>query len=201
MQCQRVARSFGKASVMNPHPEVPQNQRYGQKKQPQPRIPRAGVDSRLSHLAKTGLDAESQTVQFADFGGGTVYAPRREQQLQMPLLAVLAVAMSAVANAYRNLQRLLLVFHHVRIPARRLTLDPAKAGRLRALFGARPRMTTGITNGSFSLLQEGHNRSVEKRAIQQHTPDFQAISRILATIRRSTRTIDSWRRTQVRTSV
>jgi hypothetical protein len=30
---------------------------------------------------------------------------------------------------------------------------------------------------------------------------FRPISRILATIRRSTRTIDSWRRTQVRTSV
>jgi hypothetical protein len=38
-------------------------------------------------------------------------------------------------------------------------------------------------------------RSSSKRLI------FKPISRILVTIRRSTRTIDSWRRTQVRTSV
>ena len=122
---------------MNPYPEVPQNHRQGQKEQPQARIARASVNPRLPHLTEACFDAEPQAVQFADFGGRTVYAPRCEQQLLVPLLAVLSVAVSAIANTYRNLQRLLLVFHHMRIPAGRLTLDPAKAGGLRALFRGR----------------------------------------------------------------
>lgn len=35
--------------MVNPYPEISQNQRDGQKEQPQERIPRAGVDARLKN--------------------------------------------------------------------------------------------------------------------------------------------------------
>ena len=170
---------------MNPCPKVPQYQCHSQKRQPQPGVPRAGADSRLSHLPETSLDAESQTVHLGDFGWRTMHTPRREQQLLMSLLAVLAVAMSAIADTYRNLQRLLFMFMACGYqPAGRRLIQRRPVGFVP--FSAHARESRRASRTEVVLPADCHNRSVEECEVQQQTPDSQADSRILATMRRNT---------------
>src|ERR671937_97132 len=85
---------------VNPHPEVAQNQRDGDKHQPQMGVPGAGIDSRLPELAETRLDTEAFAIAFADFGWRPMNAPRSEQQLLTS--AFLGPVMPVAAISYIN---------------------------------------------------------------------------------------------------
>jgi hypothetical protein len=62
----------------------------------------------------------------------------------------------------------------VRIPARRLSLESAEAGRFAPFLAMPPGELHRHQKRQVFLLQEFHHRDVEKRPIQQEVPDFQA---------------------------
>jgi len=87
----RVSRSLGKARLMNPYPNVPQDECQGDKEQSHVRIARAGVNPPLSPLAIARFDAEPLAMTFADVGGRAVNPPGSEEKFLTLLFAVFAV--------------------------------------------------------------------------------------------------------------
>ena len=90
-----VAAALGQSCVMNPHPQIPQDQCHGHKEQPQMRISHTGVDARLSHLSVAGLDAKPLAVALANLVGEHV----QDTELMMAgaVLTVLPVVVLFVA--------------------------------------------------------------------------------------------------------
>ena len=155
-----VARSFGKACLMNPNPHIAEDQRHGHKEQPQVRIARAGVDAGLPHLAITGFDAEPFAITFADFGGRAAHAPGGEKQLLTFLFAVFAVPITAIAHADRESSLACLPFFMVceYQPAGCRLIQCRPVGFARFL-GRRPENITGIRNGRFSCCKNVDHRA------------------------------------------
>ena len=174
MKYQAVARSLGQSHLMNPHPYVAQNEPQGDKEQSQVRVAGTGVDSSLPPLTITGFDAKPFAVTLADFGGIAMHSPGGEEQFLTPLFAVLAVPVTAVSDAHQDRDLPFAAFHRMRIPARRLSLDPAQAGHFASLFGRRPASFTGITNGKFSCCKNSITATLKNRPVQQEILDFQA---------------------------
>src|SRR5487761_1328883 len=128
MKSLALAAALGEVRLVNPNPEVAQDQRHRHEKQTQMRILYASVDAGLAKLAIARLDAKTLSVAFADFGGGATDAPRAKQQLLLDLLSVFSIAVPPVADAdrYRNL--FLAALQNVLVPACGLSLDPMKSG-------------------------------------------------------------------------
>src|ERR1700731_2354409 len=101
-ECHGRSAPFRQQGGVNPHPQVPQEQGYGYKYQPQVRIARASVNARLSQLAEARFDAKAFPVALADSGWSPPYPPGCEQQLLLSSFALLAVVIGAVGNTHRD---------------------------------------------------------------------------------------------------
>src|SRR3972149_1071107 len=92
-----VSVAFGQEHVVDPDPQVAEYQRQRDKQQPQAGLARASENPRLPQLTKAGFDAEPLAVTLANLGRSPADAPGGEQQLLLPLFAILAVLVRAIA--------------------------------------------------------------------------------------------------------
>jgi hypothetical protein len=80
-------------------------------------------------------------------------------------------------------------------------LSARKPLSLEPFLGRRPESLTGITNGKFSCCKNSITATLKTPRSNSKYLIFRPISPIRASNRRSTVTVDSWRRTHVRASV
>jgi len=157
---------FRKAGLMLSNPYVSQYQGNRQEEQPQTRVARAGVDAGLTHLPKTGFDAEAFPIEFADLRRTAMNAPRGEKQFLAFSFPRFAIPVMAVVHANRDVELpLLAVLHGMGVPARRLPLDPLQSGRFHACLGRASAKHHRHQERQFFLLKKLDDRGGEK------TPD------------------------------
>lgn len=166
--------AFGQLRVMQPHPKVSEDQAHAHKEQPQMRIACAGENLGLSSLSIAGFDSEPLAITLANFGGRTLHAPRRKQQLLLLAFFVFAILVCAIAHANRNGHFSRLVLHYVRIPARLLTANLSQARQFASRLGPATANNHRHQKPYPFLLEPRDHRDVEERAIQQQMLDFQA---------------------------
>ena len=94
----RLAASFRQERRVNPHPQIAQEQRYGDKHQAQVRVSCTSVNPRLTHLPEARFDAKTFAVALADLRGSPAYTPGSEQEFLLPALSLFAVAVGAVGH-------------------------------------------------------------------------------------------------------
>ncbi len=152
---------------MEPHPQIAEDQGQGHKERPQARTAGAGIDVRLTHLPEVGFDAEAQAAVLADRGWSSVHPPDGEQQ-SLSLPASLAAATPTV------LAGALPTVVHV---GRDAHLPPPAFHDV------------GYTIRRVGVCSSAAGSSRTRLILKP-------FSRVLASSRRNTTTIDPWRRTQ-----
>ncbi len=202
VKCERIARSLGKTHLMNPHPDVAKYERQGYKEQPHVGVARASVNPSLPSLAITCLDAEAFPVTLADVGGIAVDPPGGEKQLLTFFLAgFCGPGNGGSRRKPRNVTFCFPLFMVCEYQPAGCRLRARRPVSLLPFLGRRPANFTGIRNGRFSCCIHCITATLKNARSSSKYLIFRPISRIRASSRRRTVTIESWRRTQVKATV
>lgn len=131
---QLVAGSGSESRLMNPYPNVSQQERHDQEEQSQVRVAGTGVNLSLPGLAVAGLNAETRSVTLADFGRRTGHSPDGKEQFLLSRFAGFVMPVATVVHADRKRGLLAVASEGMRVSASRLATERTQTGKFATFF-------------------------------------------------------------------